>query len=76
MVGSETHMMPDEVSEIKEHAQLNNVKISGVRYSQVDDCVAILQTVGDNTGSPMSFCSFDFNHRVLAARENTENLLV
>lgn len=72
---SENRMMSKKIAEMEQYSRLNNVEIRGVPCTQGEDCVAILQTVGEKIGCPVSPSDLDVVHRVPTAKECNKNLL-
>lgn len=72
---SENRMMSKKIAEMEQYSRLNNAEIRGVPCTQGEDCVAILQTVGEKIGCPVSPSDLDVVHRVPTAKECNKNLL-
>lgn len=62
------------VRELEQYSRKNNVELKGVPCTQGEDCVAILQAVGNKIECPVSKDDIDIAHRVPSASD-AKNLI-
>ncbi|KAK8785929.1 hypothetical protein V5799_007708 [Amblyomma americanum] len=54
---------------------MNNVEVKGVPCTQGEDCVTIMQTIGEKFGCPVTPADLDVAQRVPTKNENQTNIL-
>lgn len=72
---SENRTMSRKIAELEQYSRMNNVEVRGVPCTQGEDCVAILKTMGEKIGCPVSPTDLDVVHRVPTAKVNNKNIL-
>lgn len=62
------------MSELEQHSRQNNIEIKGVPVTQAEDCLAILQQIGEKVECPISAADVDVVHRV-PAKNNEQHII-
>lgn len=62
--------LTQRVCELEQYSRMNNVEIKGIPTSQGEDCVAVLQKIGEKVGCTITSTDIDVVHRVPAKRES------
>lgn len=73
---SENLVLTEKVADLEQYSRLNNVEIKGVPCTQGEDCMAIMQTIGEKIECPLEPLDIDAVHRVPTRSENKKNLIV
>lgn len=71
----ENGLLSRKVEEIEQYSRINNVEIKGIPCTQGEDCVAILQKVGDTIGCPLMSSDLDIVHRVPTKVKDKKNII-
>lgn len=66
--------LTQRMSELEQHSRQNNIEIKGVPVTQGEDCLAILQQIGDKVECPVSNADIDVVHRV-PAKNNEQHII-
>lgn len=72
---NENNLLSKKVQELEQYSRINNVEIKGIPCTQGEDCVAILQKVGDTVGCPLVPSDLDIVHRVPTKVKEKKNVV-
>lgn len=72
---SENSALTEKVADLEQYSRMNNVEIKGVPCTQGEDCVAIMQTIGEKIECPLEPLDIDVVHRVPTRLENRKNII-
>lgn len=68
-LAKENEKLARRVSDLEQYSRTNNVEIRGVPSTQGENCVAVLQKIGDKIGCPVAPSDIDIVHRVPAKKD-------
>lgn len=71
---NENETLKKKVADLEQYTRMNNVEIKGVPSSQGEDCVAIVQSIGNKIDCPVSGTDLDVVHRV-PAKSGQQNIV-
>lgn len=71
---SKNAALEKRINDMEQYSRKNNVEIKGIPFTKGENCVAIVQAIGDKIECPVSRCDLDIVHRVPTA-SNTKNLI-
>lgn len=72
---SQNHSLTRKVEELEQYSRLGNVEIKGIPCSQGEDCVTIMQTLGNKINCPVSPSDLDIVHRVPTRSNDKKNII-
>lgn len=65
----ENELLSKRLSALEQYSRLNNVEIKGVPATQGENCLAVVQAIGDRIGCPIAESDIDAVHRVPAKKD-------
>lgn len=72
----QNELLSHQVQELDQYSRLNNLEIRGVPQTQGEDCLKIIQKIGDKIGSSVKVEDIDAVHRVSTRDAGKRNLIV
>lgn len=73
LLKDENQKIVKRMSDIEQYSRLNNVEVKGIPSTQGEDCLAIVKSIGDKVGCPITASDIDTVHRVPA--KNGTNII-
>lgn len=73
---SENFVLTEKVADLEQYSRMNNVEVKGVPCTQGEDCIAIMQTIGEKIECPLEPLDIDVVHRVPTRSVNNKNIII
>lgn len=71
---SKNAALEKRINDMEQYSRKNNIEIKGIPFTKGEDCLAIVQTIGDKIGCLLTRSDVDIVHRVPSA-SNTKHLI-
>lgn len=69
----ENKKLSKQMCDLEQYSRLNNVELKGIPETKGEDCLAVVQVIGEKIGCPIADTDIDAVHRVPA--KNGSNII-